>query len=70
MDPAVQSQEAAGLAQGLAWLSSYAERKEPNAAIKAEAEFSELTAGIYIVCKLSGFAAEITDTQSPEPRVA
>lgn len=39
MDPAVQSQEAAGLAQGLAWLSSYAERKEPDAIIKVRLSF-------------------------------
>lgn len=32
--------------------------------------FSELTAGIYLVCKISRFAAEITGTQSPEPPIA
>lgn len=59
---AVQSQEAVGPAEGLAWLSIYMERKEPDAIIKAEAEFSELTAGVYFVCKISKFAAEITGT--------
>lgn len=66
----MQSQEALGLVEGLAWLSSYVERKEPNAIIKAETEFSELTAGVYFVCKTSKFAAEITSTQSPEPHIA
>lgn len=56
------SQEAAGLAEGLAWLSSDVGRKEPNAVTKAEAELSELAAGIYFVCKISKFAAEITGT--------
>ena len=66
----MQSQEAVGLVEGPAWLSNYVERKEPNAIIKAEAEFSELTAGISFVCKISKFAAEITGTQSPEPHIA
>lgn len=64
----MQSQKASGLVEGQAWLSTYVERKEPlHAIIKAEAEFSELTAGIYFVCKINRFAAEITGTQSPEP---
>lgn len=55
----MQSQEAAGLVEGQAWLSTYVEKKKPSAIIKAEAEFSELTAGIYFVCKVNKFAAEI-----------
>lgn len=31
----LQSQGAIGLAEGLAWLSIYVERKKPNAIIKA-----------------------------------
>lgn len=53
--------------EGQAWLSTCMERKEPSAIIKAEAEFSEVTAGIYFVCKVNKFAAEITGTRSPEP---
>lgn len=56
----MQSQEAAEL-------SSYVERKEPDAVTKAEAEISELTAGIYFVCKISKLAAEIAGAQSPAP---
>lgn len=67
---AVQPQEAMGRIEGPAWLSSYMERKEPDAVTKAEAEFSELTAGIYLVCKISRFATEIAGTQSPEPHTA
>ena len=46
------------------------EREEPDAITKAEAEFSKLIAGIYFVCKISKFAAEMTGTQSPEPHFA
>lgn len=53
--------------EGQAWLSTSVERKEPSAIIKAEAEFSELTAGLYFVCKINRSAAEITGTQSPGP---
>lgn len=66
----MQPQEAVGLVGGPAWLSSCMERKEPDAVTKAEAEFSELTAGIYLDCKISRFAAEIVSTQSPEPHSA
>lgn len=63
----MQSQEAAGPGEGQAWLSTSVERKEPSAIIKAEAEFSEVTAGIYFVCKINKFAAEITGTWFSEP---
>lgn len=42
-------------------------RKEPDAMAKAEAEISELAAGIYFICKISKLAAAIVGAQRPEP---